>query len=205
MTWAAFLSGGQAAGRSDVPEPPRASSTASVPSLRTAGSGSTRTRWPESGHQPTTRPGTSSPCRRNASTRVTSASSARIEPRRGPDSTTRCAFADRTSARPRSASSAEWGLSHQWSRPTTGADRERRPVESTPEAGGPGHRFRTDGGPPGRRETVDPAVQLRGGGTALQHPVGGFGHPAAHRLEGGPHGAAEQHANWPPPRWIAAP
>jgi hypothetical protein len=86
---------------------------------------STRTRWPESGHHPTTLPGTSSPCRRSASTRVTRASSARTEPRRGPDSTTRCALAERTSARPRSASNAEWGLSHQWSRPTTGGEGNR--------------------------------------------------------------------------------
>ena len=90
--------------------------------MSTAGSGSTRTRWPESGHHPTTRPGGSPPRPRSASTRVTRASSARAESRRGPESTTRWARSVRTSARPRSASRAECGLSHQWSRPITGGD-----------------------------------------------------------------------------------
>ena len=88
MTWGALPfrpSSGRSERRSGAP---RASSTASVPRVRTAGSGSTRARWPESGHHPTTRPGTSPPRTRNASTRVTRASSARTEPRRGPDSTT---------------------------------------------------------------------------------------------------------------------
>ncbi len=77
--------------------------------------------WPESGHQPTTRAGAgaASARARSASTSATRASSARTDTRRGPDSTTRCATRVRTSARPRSAKSAECGLSHQWSRPTT--------------------------------------------------------------------------------------
>ena len=69
----------QAAERTGAPAPASTSATASAPRVSTAGSGSTRTRWPESGHHPTTRPGTAPPRVRSASTRVTSASSARTE------------------------------------------------------------------------------------------------------------------------------
>ena len=74
---------------------------------------------------------------RNASTRATSASSDRTESRRGPLRTTRCAPVVRTSARPRSASSAEWGLSHQRSRPMTGGGCRTRPSRGRTTGGSP--------------------------------------------------------------------
>ena len=63
---------------------------------------------------------------RNDSTSVTSESSARTEARRGPVSTTRLPQPARTSARLRRASRAEWGLSHQRSRPMTDRGAELR-------------------------------------------------------------------------------
>ena len=50
--------------------------------------------------------------------------------------------------------------------------REGRPVEGAPEAGGPRHRLGTDGGPAGRREAVDPAVELRGATSCRRAPNG---------------------------------
>ena len=147
-----------------VPAPASTSATASAPRVSTAGSGSTRTRWPESGHHPTTRPGTSSPRRRSASTRVTRASSARTEPRRGPDSTTRCALRRAHVGPPAERQQRRMGAVP----PVVAADDrwrgERRPVEGAPQPGRPGHCFGADGGTPGRREAGDPAVELGGGG-----------------------------------------
>ena len=124
------------------------------------------------------------PARRSASTRVTRASSARTESRRGPGQH------HEVRARPcarrpgsRKASSAEWGLSHQWSRPMTGGAGERGPVEGAPQPGGPGHGLGADGGPAGRREPVDPAVELRDRRAAVAHQAGGFGQPVPHGVE----------------------
>ena len=78
----------------------------------------------------------------------------------------------RTSARPRRASSAECGLSHQRSRPMTGRRPEGGPVERAPQAGGPGHRLGAHRGPAGRRQPGDPAVELRGATGCPRAPSG---------------------------------
>src|ERR1700722_4072215 len=63
--------------------------------------------------------------------------------------------------------------------------REGRPVEGAPQPGGPRHGLRTHGSAPGRREAVHPAVQLRGGGTALAYPARRLVQPAPHGLQRG--------------------
>ena len=73
--------------------------------------------------------------------------------------------------------------------------RERGPVEGTPQAGGPGHGLRPDGGAAGGREPVDPAVELRDGRTAIAHQTGGFRQPVPHGLERGARATPEQQAD----------
>ena len=89
---------------------------------------------------------------RSDSTRITRASSARTEVRRGPDKTTRWECAVRTSARPRGRARPSGGC------PTSGRGRRRRggehgPVQRAPQAGGPRHGFGAHRRPGPRRET----------------------------------------------------
>ena len=163
------------------PRRPAPVATASAPRVSTAGSGSTRTRWPESGHHPTTRPGT-------APLRAAQGLDEGHEGELG---------AHRAAARPGQHDQvgplrAHVGPAPQGEEgrvgavpPAVAADDgcrgEGGPVERAPQPGRPGHRLGSDGRPGRPGEPGEPAVELGGARAAVAYPARGLVQPGLPR------------------------